>query len=248
MPSSSASVAVTPSSSPSTSRRSISRRWSGRVAGPVRREPRGRLGVEPLRGETVDQLRGLAALGEADRPQAAGDELGEEARASPSALARSCSGSSTTGGFQKAIVRAARGAASSSITVGIEAEQRAGQLAGVGDRRRGEQELRLGAVDLRAPAGAAGARCRRGSRRRRGRRGPRPRRRSGGWRGRPPSGRGAGGRRRGACPGWSGSRSPTSGSASAARARCRRRRSRASRGDAELGERAAWSWASAFVG
>ena len=36
---------------------------------------------------------------------------------SPSALARSCSASSSTGGFQNAIVRVARGAASSSITV-----------------------------------------------------------------------------------------------------------------------------------
>ena len=55
----------------------------GRVAGPVGREPRGGLRVEALGGEAVDQLDRLAALGEADRPQAARDELGEEPRALP---------------------------------------------------------------------------------------------------------------------------------------------------------------------
>ena len=43
----------------------------GRVAGAVRREPIPRCDVHALGGEAVDQLRRLAALREADRPQAA---------------------------------------------------------------------------------------------------------------------------------------------------------------------------------
>ncbi len=53
----------------------------GRVPRPVGGETSGRLGVEPLGREAVDQLGGLAALGEADRSQAARDELGEQPRA-----------------------------------------------------------------------------------------------------------------------------------------------------------------------
>ena len=67
--------------------------------------------------------------------------------ASPSALARSPGSASRSGGFQSAIVRSARGAASPSTTVGVLSRQRLRELAGVGDRRGGEQELRLGAVD-----------------------------------------------------------------------------------------------------
>ena len=121
--------------------------------------------------------------------------------ASPSALARRPSSASMSGGFQSATVRSARGAASSPITVASTPSSDCAELARVRDRRRREQELRLGAVD-RARGGAAGAgRSRRASRRRRGRRAPRRRRRSGGSRARRPSGRGAAGRRRGACPG-----------------------------------------------
>ena len=43
----------------------------GRVAGAVRREPIPRCDVHALGGEAVNQLRRLAALREADRPQAA---------------------------------------------------------------------------------------------------------------------------------------------------------------------------------
>ena len=50
--------------------------------------------------------------------------------ASPSALARSPSSSSSNGGFQSAIVRSARGAASSLDHGHVEPEQRAGELAG----------------------------------------------------------------------------------------------------------------------
>ena len=79
--------------------------------------------------------------------------------------------------------------------------ERARELARVRDRRRREQELRVGAVDAGEPAQPAEDVRRRASRRRRGRRAPRRRRRSGGSRARRPSGRGAAGRRRGACPG-----------------------------------------------
>ena len=48
-----------------------------RVAGTVRREARAQGGiVEPVDGEAVDQLRGLARLREADRAQATPGELG----------------------------------------------------------------------------------------------------------------------------------------------------------------------------
>ena len=71
--------------------------------------------------------------------------------ASPSALARSPSSASSSGGFQSATVRSARGAASSSTTVASSPVSAQRELAGVRDRGRGEQELRLGAVDPREP-------------------------------------------------------------------------------------------------
>src|SRR5205085_11690306 len=43
----------------------------GRVPGPVGREPIGHVPLDPLRGEPVHELGRLAALREADRPQAA---------------------------------------------------------------------------------------------------------------------------------------------------------------------------------
>ena len=52
----------------------------GGVAGPVRSEPSCSRGVDALGGEAVDQLGCLAALREADRPQSARGELGEEPR------------------------------------------------------------------------------------------------------------------------------------------------------------------------
>ena len=55
----------------------------GRVAGAVGRQPGRRLRVEALRSEAVDELDGLAALGEADRAQAARDKLREEPGALP---------------------------------------------------------------------------------------------------------------------------------------------------------------------
>ena len=45
-----------------------------RIAGPVRRQPLGEVAAEPLAREAVDELRGLAALREADRAQLLLDE------------------------------------------------------------------------------------------------------------------------------------------------------------------------------
>ena len=123
----------------------------GRVPGPVGREPRGRLGVDSLGCKAVDQLRRLAALGEADRPQAARDELREQS----CALAQ-CARPKLQGLVEHGRVPEGDrpGRARSGVVVDhgrIEAEERTRQLAGVGDRRRGEQELRLRPVDLRCP-------------------------------------------------------------------------------------------------
>ena len=223
----------------------------GRVAGPVGREARAELAVaEPVDGEAVDELGRPAALAERERA------LPARRRARPAGATRrrarsraAPSSSSRSGGFQSAIVRSARGAPSSSTTVASTPRSDCGELAGVGDRRRGEQEARLGAVDAREPPEPPEHVRRRASRTRRGRRAPRRSRRRRGSRARRPSGRGAAARRGGACPGWSGSGSTTCGSASAARSACRRRRSR--RAPSARGARAsarAWSWASAFVG
>ena len=149
IPSSSAFVALTPSSSPSSSRRSISRRCCGRVAGAVGREPR--VVAEPVGGEAVDQLGGAAALGEAERAQAALDEVGhqlrrlaERARAQPQLLVgqRRVPERDRPLGARRGVVADHRR---------LDAEQPRAELAGVGDRRRGEQELRVGAVDAREP-------------------------------------------------------------------------------------------------
>ena len=149
IPSSSASVAVTPRSSPSTSRRSISRRCSARVAGAVRSEPARRRDVDALGREAVDQLGRLAALREADRPQTAGRELREE----PRGVAERARAQPELGVEQRRVpdddlALGARG------RVAVDDGRRlAGQLerelACVRDRRRGEQELRLGVVDPR---------------------------------------------------------------------------------------------------
>ena len=79
-----------------------------------------------------------------------------------------------------------------------------GELARVGDRRRGQDEARLGTVDARNPAQPAAAHWRHASRRPRGRCGPRRQPPSRGWRGSPPNACDAAGPRRSACPGWSG--------------------------------------------
>ena len=189
MPSSSAFVAETPSSSPSVSRRSISRRCCARVAGAVRREVR--VVAEPLGGEAVDQLGRLAALREGQRPQPALDEhrlqarrLGERRAAQPE-----------LGVLQRRVPEHDRALGARRRVVADDghalAEQR-GRRARPGSR---SSPRRAGTAARRrrcARAGAGGAgRSRRASRRRRGRRAPRRRRRSGGSRARRPSGRGS---------------------------------------------------------
>ena len=152
MPSSSASVAATPSSSPSTRRRSISRRCSGvyparygasrfAVAGSTR---------SAVKRWISSALRRLFAKQIVRSPR----ETSAAYRrvASPIADARWPSSSSSSGGFHSATVRSARGAASVADDRDVHAEQRLRELARVRDRRRREQELRLGAVDAREPA------------------------------------------------------------------------------------------------
>ena len=155
MPSSSASVAVTPSSSPSTSRRSISRRCSGVYPGAVRGEPRRSRRVEPLAREAVDELGRAPALREADRPLAVRDERGEHARrlaeragAQAELLVedgRVPEGDGALGPRRRVLVDHGH----------VEPGERGRLLAGVRDRRRGEEELRLRAVDRGRAAQAA---------------------------------------------------------------------------------------------
>ena len=118
----------------------------GRVAGAVRRQPGGGRGVDPVGGEAVDELGRLAALREADRAQAARDEpghqqrrLGQRARPHPEL------------GVEQGRIPEHDVALRAGRRVRVDhrrlpAGQRQGELAGVGDRRRREQELRLGAV------------------------------------------------------------------------------------------------------
>ena len=72
--------------------------------------------------------------------------------ASPSALARRPSSASSSGGFQSAIVRSARGAASSPMTVASTPSSECASSPGFAIGRGGEDELRIGAVDPREPA------------------------------------------------------------------------------------------------
>ena len=173
----------------------------GRVAGAVGREPRCGRGVDALGGEAVDQLGRLAALREADRPQASRRELREQA----GGVAERARAQAELGVEERRVPDDDLALGSRGRVAVDDRRRLAGQLerelAGVGDRRRGEQELRLGVVDPREPPQPPQDVRRRASRRRRGTRAPRRRRRSGGSRARRPSGRGGEGRRRGACPG-----------------------------------------------
>ena len=121
----------------------------GRVAGAVGREQR--VVAEPVGGEAVDQLRRAAALGETERAQAALDQVGQQlrglaegARAEAELLVgerRVPEGDRPLGPRRGVVADHGR----------LDAEQPRAELAGVRDRRRGEQELRLGAVDPREP-------------------------------------------------------------------------------------------------
>jgi hypothetical protein len=100
----------------------------------------------------VDQLGGTAALREAERAQAARHEVGHEprglaerARAEAEFLAghrRIPERDGPLGAWRAVVADHGR----------LRADQRVRELAGVGDRRRGEQELRLGAVDPCEPS------------------------------------------------------------------------------------------------
>ena len=148
-------MAATPSSSPSTSRRSISRRCAGESR-PVRREARGQLSRHPggRRCEPADQLGSLAALREAERAQAALDEAGHQ----PRRFAERARAQSELGVGQRRVPQRDRALGSWRAVIVDDLGLDAGdlrQLSRVGDRGRGEQQLRLGSVDPRDAAQAA---------------------------------------------------------------------------------------------
>ncbi len=127
-----------------------------RVARSVRREPRTKCRiVEPVDREAVDQLRGLAALREADRAEATARELGEQA-----GRVAERGGAHAKLLVQQLGVPEHHGALCAWRSViadhgRLDAEQPLRELTGVRDRRRGEQELRLRAVHRGRAAQAA---------------------------------------------------------------------------------------------
>src|SRR5439155_10513421 len=119
----------------------------GGIARAVRREARSV--TETLGSEAVDELRRLPALRERERPQALLDERGLEFRRlrerrapQPELLLEQRRVPEHDGalGARRGVVADHRHRQS---------EQANGELARVRDRRRGEQELRLGAVEVR---------------------------------------------------------------------------------------------------
>ncbi len=152
MPSSSASVAVTPSSSPSTSRRSISRRCSGVYPA---RYGASRRAVALSRRSLAKRCTSSAAFRLfvkqiVFRPSA--DEAGEE----PGCVRERA-------GARAELLVEQLGVPEHDLPVGprrrvdvdhpdVEPGQARGELAGVRDRRRREDEHRLGAVGEREPA------------------------------------------------------------------------------------------------
>ena len=127
------------------------RRCAGVYPGPVRGEPVAVLGAEPVRGEPVDQLGRLPALREAERAQPALDQGGHQARR----LTERAGADAELLVEQLGIPERDRPLRARRCVVAdhgdVEAEQRVRELARVRDRRGGEQELRLGAVDPRDP-------------------------------------------------------------------------------------------------
>ena len=131
----------------------------GRVPGAIRREPVRVFAPQPVEGEAMDELCGLAALREAQRPQAALDELGEQAgplteraRTEVELLVR-----------HRRVPEHDRSLCPRRRIAGDDGRlqpcQRGRELRRVRDRRGGEQELRLRAVDGRQPPQAPQARC-----------------------------------------------------------------------------------------
>ena len=180
MPSSSASVADTPSSSPSTSLPLDVAALLRRVAGAVGREPLRGGGVDPVGGHPVHELRGLAALREADRPQAAVDErshqprcLAERARARSRARRRGAPGSTGRSCARRAAPRRPRPRSARCRAAGARARR--------GSRSSPTRARTAGRCRTRAPgAGGDAGRSPRASRTRRDTRAPRRRRHSGG--------------------------------------------------------------------
>ena len=191
IPSSSASVATTASRSPAGEVRLDLAALLRRVAGPVGGDPLGELGraqlLEPHAGEALDQLDPAAAAQEADRPQPLVTRSASSSAASESTERRVIDALVDHGRVPHRDPRAGPRRA-----VGVDQRERLpdqplGELDRVGDRRRGQHEAGLGAVDGARPAAGGAARWRRASRRRRGRCAPRRRRPSRGWRGSRPS-------------------------------------------------------------
>ncbi len=121
----------------------------GGVAGAVRREPR--IVPEPLRGEAVDQLGGAAALREAERAQALRDQIGHQPRRLPE---RARPEPELLVGQRRVPERHRPFRARRAVVADhgrLRADQPQRELARVRDRRRGQQELRLGAVDPGEP-------------------------------------------------------------------------------------------------
>jgi hypothetical protein len=122
----------------------------GRVARAVGRE-RGVV-AQAIGREAVDQLRGTAALGEAERAQAARDQVGHQLRG----LAERAGAQAELHVGERRVperhgpLGARRGIVPDHRCLGP--DQACAQLAGVRDRRGGEQELRFRSVDPREPA------------------------------------------------------------------------------------------------
>jgi hypothetical protein len=120
-----------------------------RVARPVRGEPLGRRRVHAVGRHAVDELRRLPALREADRPELALHQLGHQARR----IGEGARADPELGVDQLRVPERDRPLGARRRIVSddgrLDPEQRVRELSGVRDRGRGEQELRLRAVDAR---------------------------------------------------------------------------------------------------
>ena len=160
MPSSSASVVTTASSSPSVEPALQLAPLGRGVAGAVGGDAVGQLGgtlPEVLLDVAGDQLHGAAGLDEADRPRALLDELGDHVGGLGQDGAPRAQRLVEERGVPDRDAAGALRATPSSIHERevVEAGEALGQLDGIGDRRRGEQEARLRPVGRGDPAQAA---------------------------------------------------------------------------------------------
>jgi hypothetical protein len=111
--------------------------------------------VQTHAGELVDELRGAAAAGEADRARAGGDEVGEQVGCLAEARA---AGPRTLVEERRVAHQDVASAARCSVAVDqheVETGEGLGQLQRVCDRRRGQHETGLGPVGVREPSQAA---------------------------------------------------------------------------------------------